>query len=200
MKHSKKAKFLAYCIRGCVTLLLKTCKFEVTGLDRLEKEFKEGPVVLGIWHNRIAALAGILPALTNRLHFTAFVSQSRDGELLSQLILSYPSASVIRVPHDNRAQALLTTINTVKKRETIVMFTPDGPRGPVYQPKRGIENLLTETNASLIPFSWESSKYWELKTWDRFRIPKPFTTIKATFGSPIKNPTLDQIADALNKP
>lgn len=198
MRSLTANKIAAQAIRCALALVMKTVRIETQGLDILINEKKKGPVVLGIWHNRIAALIGILPKLSKQLHFTAFVSQSRDGELLSQLILSYPSTGVIRVGHDSRAKALKQSILTVKENKTILMFTPDGPRGPVYKVKPGLEHLLNETDATLIPFTWESDSYWELKTWDKFRIPKPFSKIKATFGPPLKNPSSPDIESALN--
>ena len=185
-------------IRITLAIVMKTVQIETIGLDRFIEERKKGPVVLGMWHNRIAALIGILPKLTKDFHFTAFVSQSRDGELLSQLILSYPSTGVIRVGHDSRAKALKHSIDIVRENKTILMFTPDGPRGPVYKVKPGLEVLLNQSEATLVPFTWEADSYWEFKTWDKFRIPKPFSKVKATFGAPLKNPSSPEIETALN--
>lgn len=198
MRSLRANKIAANLIRITLALVMKTVKIETKGLDLLIEERKKGPIVLGMWHNRIAALIGILPKLTKNLHFTAFVSQSRDGELLSQLILSYPSTDVIRVGHDSRAKALKQSIVTVKENRTILMFTPDGPRGPAYKVKPGLEILLNQSEATLIPFTWEADSYWELKTWDKFRIPKPFSKVKATFGPPLKNPSSPEIESALN--
>ena len=51
--------------------------------------------------------------------------------------------------------------------------------------KPGIAIAALETKAHVVPFSWEAKNYWELKTWDRLRIPKPFTSIHVTFAPPI---------------
>lgn len=197
MRSLRTNKILALGLRIVFGLIIKTVRFETRGLELLKEEKKKGPIVLGMWHNRIAALVGILPKLTDELHFTAFVSKSGDGELLSQFILSFPSTDVIRVGHDSRSNALKQSIEAVKKNNTIVMFTPDGPRGPVYKVKPGLELLLKEADATLIPFTWESSAYWELKTWDKFRIPKPFSKVKASFGPPLKNLSSPEIEAAL---
>lgn len=197
MRSLTANKIAARLLRFILFLIMKTVRFEASGLELLAEEKKKGPIVLGMWHNRIAALIGILPKLTDRLHFTAFVSRSRDGELLSQLILSYPSTGVIRVGHDSRANALKQSILTVKENKTILMYTPDGPRGPAYKVKPGLEVLLKSADATLIPFNWEASSYWELKTWDKFRIPKPFSTVRATFGPPRKPETSAEIESLL---
>ncbi len=51
--------------------------------------------------------------------------------------------------------------------------------------KPGILLAAKQANAWVVTFSWESDRYWELNTWDKFRIPKPFSTIKLVWGTPI---------------
>jgi lysophospholipid acyltransferase (LPLAT)-like uncharacterized protein len=137
-----------------------------------------------LWHNRLTIIAEILAPLARKFRFAAFISNSRDGEILSNFILSYPCASVIRVPHNARDKALKTMILTLRQGDLIVLITPDGPKGPVYKVKPGIVMAAKESNASVVPFTWESSHLIELKTWDKMRFPRPFSTIKAIFGEP----------------
>ncbi len=40
----------------------------------------------------------------------------------------------------------------------------------------------------LIPFHVEPNRFWELKSWDRLRIPKPFARIVIKFGTPFYVP------------
>ena len=59
------------------------------------------------------------------------------------------------------------------------------PRGPKYRVKPGIVFAARESAAPIVPFSWSASKAWRLNSWDQMLIPKPFSTIKVVFGSPI---------------
>ena len=69
-----------------------------------------------------------------------------------------------------------------------VAFTIDGPRGPVYKVKPGPIWLSQRTGFSVLPVHVQPERYWELSSWDRFRIPKPFTNVLVQFGKPIHVP------------
>jgi lysophospholipid acyltransferase (LPLAT)-like uncharacterized protein len=69
------------------------------------------------------------------------------------------------------------------KRGFAVAFTVDGPRGPRYEVKSGPVLLAKKTGNPLVPFIVECERFWELKSWDRLHIPKPFTKA-AIFSGP----------------
>lgn len=200
MKKLKSSKFAAYLLKFLLKAVLKTCQVQVIGRDNIVPAKEKGPLVIALWHNRLAIISEILMPFAGKLHFTSFISQSRDGELLVQFANTYPSNGVIRVGHDSKSTALRNVINTVNKNETILLITPDGPRGPVYKLKPGLQATLEETEASLITFTWDADKFWELKTWDKFRFPKPFSKITASFSEPMAKPSPELIANKLTKP
>lgn len=183
--YSLKAKFLAYVIRCALFLLFFTCKVNIKDKENLLNAAKRGPTLLMLWHNRLVAIGPILLRAYKKLTFCAFISNSRDGEIVAQYTKSYSRGSVIRVPHNAKGEALKLMIARLKLSKDVLVITPDGPKGPLYQVKPGIAIAAKEAGAAIIPFDWQAKSYWELKTWDRMRIPKPFTTIDATFGEPI---------------
>ena len=80
-------------------------------------------------------------------------------------------------------------ILSVKNKEgKNVCFTPDGPRGPKYQMKLGPVHLASLTGARILPLSINFSSCWELKSWDNFQIPKPFSKITLIMGDTIPIP------------
>lgn len=183
-------------------LLIYTCRFEIEGLDRFIKKASSGPCILVFWHNRLAIVAEFFNRHAPQFIYAAFVSKSRDGEILSRLATSYRSGRVIRVPHNARHQALKTAIESLKLKNEILLFTPDGPRGPLYQVKPGIIKAAQEGEAAIIPFSWKADRYWKLKTWDQFMLPKPFSKIQVTFGESIyfdKDENIQTAAKQLEK-
>lgn len=188
MKENKgtfTAKILAYLIRAVFGLLLSTCKLKIQGREHLIEAAKKGPCIIMLWHNRLVAIGSIVMRMFKHFRFCAFVSNSKDGEILAQYCKTFRRGDSIRVPHDSKDQALKSMIARLKYSKDILVITPDGPKGPLYQIKPGIAIAAKDSNASIIPFDWSAKSYWELKTWDRLRIPKPFTTIEVTFGAPI---------------
>lgn len=173
-------------IRLILKILLLTCRFKVIGKDHLFSAIKQGPSLIALWHNRLLLMAPCLLKITQTEIFTAFISNSKDGNILAAYTKSYERGRVIRVSHNAKEHALRALIETLKKTHQIPIITPDGPRGPLYRLKPGIALAAKETEAMIVPFSWKCTSYWELSSWDRFRIPKPFSTIEAVFGAPFK--------------
>ncbi len=67
-------------------------------------------------------------------------------------------------------------------------ITVDGPKGPRHVCKPGIVLIAEQTGAVIVPGTAVGKSYWEFNSWDKFKIPKPFTTIKVVFGDPISVP------------
>ncbi|HEY3601789.1 MAG TPA: DUF374 domain-containing protein, partial [Chthoniobacterales bacterium] len=65
-----------------------------------------------------------------------------------------------------------------------VVITPDGPRGPAYELGQGIVYLAQQSGAAVVPVNMEYSSCWRVKSWDRFILPKPFSTVRVIFGQP----------------
>jgi lysophospholipid acyltransferase (LPLAT)-like uncharacterized protein len=48
--------------------------------------------------------------------------------------------------------------------------------------------LASKTGVPILPVAVNYSSYWELKSWDRFQIPKPWAKITLVLGDPIEIP------------
>ena len=178
---------LTYSLKGSMRLLLATCRIRVEGVENFCEIATKEKCLLMLWHHHLAIIPFILSDYTpSQIEFTAVVSASRDGELLSSVIHSYKRGHTIRVSHLARHQALREVIQEIEKKRHIVIITPDGPRGPRCEMKPGVAMAALETEAYVYPLTWEAKNFWELKTWDKLRIPKPFTTLHVRFNSPIR--------------
>src|SRR5204862_5137931 len=67
-----------------------------------------------------------------------------------------------------------------------VLITPDGPRGPAYEASQGAVFVAQKSGAAVIPMHMEYSSAWRMKSWDRFFVPRPFSTVRAIFGAPLQ--------------
>ena len=61
-----------------------------------------------------------------------------------------------------------------KSNHSIIAITNDGPKGPPKKAKLGSYKIALKANAQIIAISCNSTSYWEAKSWDRLRLPKPF--------------------------
>ncbi len=177
---------LAYLLRFVLETILLTCKIRIKGGDFVQKAFKESPTLIVLWHNRLTLIGTMALRAVPNIPFSAFVSSSKDGEILAQYTMSYKRGRTIRVPHDAKDKAFKMLLTRLKMKKEIPIITPDGPKGPCYVVKPGAALAAKEADAYIIPFTWRAKSYWELKSWDKLRIPKPFSTIEAEFGTPFK--------------
>ncbi|MFI5343025.1 MAG: lysophospholipid acyltransferase family protein [Chlamydiales bacterium] len=170
--------------KALASLILKTCKWEIQGLERFQETAAKDKCILMLWHNRLAITSFILYRYAKQFNYAALVSNSRDGELISSLVESYKIGRTIKVPHHSRHEALRMLIRHLQEKDDVVIITPDGPRGPRYQVKPGIALAAVSTGAHIIPLTWQADRFWQLNSWDQLMFPKPFSTIRVIFKEP----------------
>jgi hypothetical protein len=59
--------------------------------------------------------------------------------------------------------------------------TPDGSRGPCYEAKSGALLVARLTKSPILFLSFEFGWSFKLKSWDRFRVPLPFSKVIANY-------------------
>lgn len=170
---------------GLIKLIALTCRFKIHGLEAYKKIASKEKCILVFWHNQIILAPFIVSRNAGEFKYAVLTSNSRDGALISHVVESFSIGRTIRVPHHSRHQALKETIRTLEEGKEIVIVTPDGPRGPCYEVKPGVAMAALETGAYIAGMKWRANKYWTLKTWDRMKIPKPFSTIEVMFEKPM---------------
>ncbi len=178
--------FFAIFLEGfLLRLILFTCRIEIRNVDTLRQLYTQGPCILASWHNRLALFSYAVARWAPDLPFSAVISNSKDGEILAKVIDRSPNMRAIRVPHDARHKAMRQIIHTLKENKSVLLVTPDGPRGPRYRSKPGTVAAAQACQAPILPCTWSASRFWQLSTWDRLMIPKPFSRIILTIGNPI---------------
>jgi lysophospholipid acyltransferase (LPLAT)-like uncharacterized protein len=77
-----------------------------------------------------------------------------------------------------------------------VVVVPDGPRGPREVLKPGVIALARLSGAPIVPLAVGTSREWRTRSWDEFRIPRPFARCVMRFGEPIRvSRTADRAAE-----
>lgn len=67
-------------------------------------------------------------------------------------------------------------------------FTPDGPKGPRHSAHGGVVYLASKAPAVVLPIAVAASDAWQLSTWDKYLIPKPFSRVHLNVGEPLHVP------------
>lgn len=137
--------------------------------------------VIASWHQN--CFAGILAHAGQGI--ALLVSRSMDGEIVSRLARTIGLTTVRGSSKKGGQEALDVLIEKTREGQKSA-FTVDGPKGPIFQIKRGVFSLSAETGAPILPMIAVGARYWTLnKSWDKFRIPKPFTKVSILYGKPI---------------
>jgi lysophospholipid acyltransferase (LPLAT)-like uncharacterized protein len=123
-------------------------------------------------------------------HPHVLISRSFDGELVART-LALLGYNTVRGSSSRGAVAGLLGLRAVVEGGTPVVFTADGPRGPIYVTKSGPVKLAQMTGYPIGSFHLQPERAWILGSWDRFMIPKPFSRVVVAWSRPVPAPGPD---------
>ena len=158
----------------------RTWRFEVIaeeGVTPAFHGFTPGREIYCFWHQCVLACAYYFRST----HATILISQSFDGELITRTLECFGFRAV-RGSSSRGGREGLLALRRVLDEGTPAIFTADGPRGPIYKSKMGPVKLAEISGAPIGAFHLEPERAWVMGSWDRFRVPKPFTRIAVSWG------------------
>jgi lysophospholipid acyltransferase (LPLAT)-like uncharacterized protein len=147
---------------------------------------KPDSIITVSWHNRLLFIP-ILFSKEYKNNTYIIISASRDGEYIAAVFKMFGFNTVRGSSSKKGEKALREGLNVLKENKFLSM-TSDGPRGPKYKVKPGALYFATQSGAKIIAISINYSRYWSLKSWDGFQIPKPFSTAHLIISEPIEVP------------
>jgi lysophospholipid acyltransferase (LPLAT)-like uncharacterized protein len=145
-----------------------------------------GPTVFAFWHRSLLVCAHRFRGLG----ISILVSSSFDGELITRTteLLGF---HVVRGSSTRGGAAGLRAMQQAYAEGHRCAITADGPRGPLFVAKPGtalLANSAGPPSANGQPAgTWVGCFYalpgraWQLRSWDRFLIPKPFSRVVITW-------------------
>ncbi len=185
----KKINYLfLYPLWWLFKLISISYRFQYHHQQFVEQALKESPhrsLLFALWHEHII---GATLAHAYQGHFSA-TSRSQDGgyaaffaQKLGMKILR--GSSRVGPIEKGGKQVIAGSIELLKQGHT-GGITVDGPRGPRRQSKKGIVLMAQQTGCPIVPIVAKANSYWQLNSWDQFKIPKPFTRIHILYAAPI---------------
>lgn len=184
MAFRKRIKyfFIRKAAKLLILALIKTCKLKIAGHEHVEKlREQKVPIIYAYWHRHIFVTIYRFMNTGAR----PLISLSEDGEIVAQIAVEFGMNPVRGSSSKGGAKAFLKLLNTIKESNSEVLITADGPKGPLKQIKDGTILLAQKTGSMIVPIAWHASRVKILdKTWDKFKIPLPFSTITYAYGKP----------------
>ncbi len=181
-------RIAAWVVFGLIRLVAATLRY------RWEDQFGElgsGPVIYCAWHNRLVLSPVSYYAYAQKRNPTqgmaALVSASKDGGFLTAILECF-RVEPVRGYSSRRGPQALLELTTWAERGYDLAITPDGPRGPRYVVQEGVMSLAQITGLPIIPFAYYLPWKIQVRSWDRFQIPLPFSRCYMVVGKPVRVP------------
>ena len=184
LKDQFKMKALSFIGRCVFQLLFLLNKVKIHGEDNLLQLAKAGkPIMICVWHGRLLFPSWYIRLKMTNLH--AIASRHSDAEIMAR-ILKHWGYSLIRGSTRKGGKAVVQKMADVFKNGGIVAVTNDGPKGPPQIAKAGSTGLAIKYDVNMITITGSATKYWQMKSWDKFMLPKPFGRIDILVASPLQ--------------
>lgn len=137
------------------------------------------PVIFVFWHGQLLSL----------VHYhrnegvVVLVSEHSDGEYIARVIRRHGFGLARGSSTRGGVKGLKGILRAARSGKDMA-FTPDGPKGPRHEFKRGAVIAAQLTGLPIIPLAVGADRAWYVDSWDRFMIPKPFSSLRIRYGAP----------------
>jgi len=164
-------KIVLYAIKFFLYFYNLTINFKLIGnIEQYKKPYKN---IFTFWHGTMFPLI----FLFRNKKIDILVSMSKDGEIIANIIHTFGYTTTRGSTSKGGDKALLELLKKAKKNINAFAFTPDGPRGPIYSIHPGVIYFAMKSKLPIVHLSVSCTRYISLKSWDRFMIPLPFSTV-----------------------
>ena len=177
-----KSYLWSYLGQLVLAIVFRTSRWKIDGELFFDIAFKaKKPIMLCVWHGRFLFPAYWLAK--NNIHATAIASRHGDAAIIAKIFqrwgFSLIRGSSSKGSKDKGGSEVIREMNKIfdYKGSNIIAVTNDGPKGPRQIAKPGSLAIAIKKNVQIITITGTASRYFEFNSWDRFRIPKPFSTI-----------------------
>ncbi len=207
--YLKTTRFLVcLIIYGYIWLVFLTSRKKYIGFDEvIQLANKKESIILSFWHNRIAIGPFIARRISkksnNQYRFLSLSSKHGDGQFIGVIMGFFGFKNVAGSTVDKRKPGrgidLSSMRNMVKdlKQGYGLGITPDGPKGPNQKINGHVIEIAKMSKAYIVPASYSSSRFIQFNSWDKFKLPLPFSKIVFLVGDVIDPNAQDIDKDSL---
>lgn len=179
-------------------LIRLSCRIETIGQEHCDLARQRSPFksyILVTWHEHLicSAIAHI-----GKSSLSPIASRSSSGRIIGRTLTWFGHKIVYGSQNrGGRDKGGIAARNELIKNIQLgysPVITVDGSVGPRRFCKPGAIDLSAKTGTHILPSATIVSHYWQLDTWDKLQIPKPFSKIILSYG-----PVLDLVSSNISK-
>ena len=175
LKRLSKNKFFFHIFTFLVFFSLKLIKITSywKGINEeiIDKELlKKKSLIILIWHHQ---LMGSTFSWKFQPKLRPIATSHRDGQLSTLVQKKFGLDPLLR--KKNNPTFLIKNISNAVKKGDCIYITPDAPHGPSKQINTSIFKLCQKFNLNIAILSFHTNWYFRINSWDRLKIPLPFS-------------------------
>ena len=191
MTKENKRKILSFIIPPILYVLIRLIHLTLKKRFHLPASVPDTPIMVAFWHGKLLLAPFIYQKLRKDVKIGVMISDHFDGEMIAKTMGFFHFNTIRGSSSKGGIKALKESFGMINKGYDIAI-TPDGPRGPYQSLADGIVSISQKKALMIVAFNYKASSFWELKSWDKFMIPKPFSTVDFYASEPF-------CIDGLNK-
>ncbi len=152
-----------------IRLWMATVRVRIVNRDDTSHPADAGQVrfVYAFWHE------SLLAPVKFKARVRVLISKHADGELIAQAC-HYLGFGVVRGSTTRGGGGALVELWHCSRQSHLV-FTPDGPRGPRRRIQPGMIIMAAHSGLPIVAVGIGFARAWRAGSWDRFAVPKPFS-------------------------
>ena len=128
------------------------------------------------WHGELLMSPQAYRTIHKKHPASAIISSHFDGALIANTLRFLSIRPLRGSTRKGASKVLLEAFRSIKKGEE-VLITPDGPKGPRHSMSDGAIGIALKSKLPIFVMNFKADRYWQLGSWDKFVIPKPFSKV-----------------------
>jgi lysophospholipid acyltransferase (LPLAT)-like uncharacterized protein len=165
---------------GLVGGLFLTTRVRTIGYEHVLALREAGrPILFLFWHGHLLTLLH----LHRHEGAVVLVSEHDDGEYVTRVLERYGFGTVRGSSTRGGGRGLKGLVRAARNGHDVAI-TPDGPKGPRGVLKPGALAAAQMAGLPVIPIIVRPASAWRFHSWDRFMVPKPFSTVEVEYLEP----------------
>jgi len=172
----KKRQILSKVLPPVIFFFISVIFLTVKKRFHLPKSVPSDPFMVAFWHGKIMLSPYIYKRLRQKPKIGVIISDHFDGAIIANT-MKYFDFDTIRGSSTKGAIKVLKESFKLVDKGFDIAITPDGPRGPFQSVADGIVAISQKKGMKIVAFNYKADSFWQLKSWDRFIVPKPFSRV-----------------------
>ncbi|MDX1662362.1 MAG: hypothetical protein R3272_01135 [Candidatus Promineifilaceae bacterium] len=190
-------------------IVTRTAHFNVEGWEHLEAAQKTGrPLLWSLWHEQVMNFLVFGDRHFDAADFVAVTVGDTRGDTLGTVAERLGGKPILVDMQGNPVAAGRAVVRVIQAMRSgkQTLIAPDGPDGPVFEPKGGVAVLAKKAEAAILPIGIYARHAYRLDRWDRYQVPYPFAHLDVAIGLPLlvsrdteQEALLDEISSLLHR-